>query len=140
MTKYTVASQRRVTARLNQTYAIWRGIGCILVLVVPILCWILAVETVQIAVDRAWPMPYQLMGNPVMPNLLWQVSFLTPALAFIQAQTNLYAILAITVAYVVVASALMALGYAIAYRIVGPPRYGPLDAPPPKIRAERYKR
>ncbi len=141
MTKYTTASQRRrSTPREEETHAIWRGIGCLLILIVPTMSYVLAVASVQLAVDQNWPMPYQLMGYPVMPPLLWKAAGLSPLLGFIQSQNNLYAVLAVTLVYVVFASALVSFIYALVYRYVGPSRYGPQDAPPPKIRAKRYKR
>lgn len=140
MTKYTLASRRRSTVRHDQTHAIWRGIGCVLVVIIPLMSWLLAALTVQAAVAGHWPMPYQLMGNPRMPDLLWKVPGLGSILAFLERQPNLFAIMAITVVYVVVAGAIMSVAYAILYRFVGPPRYGPLDAPPPKVNVGRYRR
>lgn len=140
MTKYTVASQRRLRTREAQTHAVWRGIGCLLALIIPLMSWVLAVITVQAAVAGNWPVPYQLMGYPIMPLALWKVPGLVPVLAFIQTQQNLYAILAVTLSYVILAGGVMSVVYAIVYRFVGPSRYGPYDAPPPRIRVGRYKR
>ncbi len=75
-----------------------------------------------------------------MPDLLWKVVGLTPLLAFIQSQNNLYAILTVTLLYVVVFSTLVSVVYAFVYRYVGPSRYGPQDAPPPNMKVKRYKR
>lgn len=140
MTKYTAASQRRARSPAAQTHAVWRGIGCLLGLLIPLISWSLAVATVRAAVDGNWPLPYQLLGNPVMPPVLWKVAGLVPVLAFVEGQRNLYAVLAITLAYVIVAGAAMSFVYAAAYRFVGPERYGPYDAPPPNFRVRRYKR
>jgi hypothetical protein len=140
MTKYTVAARRPPMNEKQPTHAIWRGIGCLLMVIVPLVSWLFAVVTVQIAVSQNWPLPYQLMGYPAMPLVLWSAPGLAPVLAFIERQSNLYAVLALTVAYVVVASALISLVYSIIYRFVGPARYGPLDAPPPRVTVGRYKR
>lgn len=141
MTKYTNASQRRrSTPRELEVHAIWRGIGCLLILIVPTISFLLAIATIQVAVDQNWPMPYQLMGYPIMPDLLWKAAGLTSLLGFIQNQKNLYAVLAVTIVYVVVFSAVVSVIYAFIYRYVGPARYGPQDAPPPKINVKRYKR
>jgi hypothetical protein len=141
MTKYTVASQqRRPVNAPPQVKPIWRGIGCIMMIVVPVVSFLLAVFTVNLAVAQDWPMPYQLMGYPVMPPLLSKPAALVPVVTFIQSQLNLYAILLFTVAYIVVIGAIVSFIYAFAYRYVGPPRYGPLDAEPPNRRVKRYKR
>ena len=142
MTKWNVADSRSRSLGPAQTptHAIWRGIGCLLMLILPIMGFILAGITVTAALDLGFPMPVQLLGNPVMPPSLWKVQAITPILGFIEAQSNLYAVLLVTLLYVVLMSAVLSFIYAIMYRIVGPSRYGPLDAPPPKVRARTYKR
>ncbi len=140
MTKYTVASQRRAQREEKTLPPIWRGIGCLLILFVPFMSYVFAAGTVQLAVSQNWPMPYQLMGYPVMPPLLFKSEGLTPILAFIQTQQDLYAILLITVIYIVAFGAVLSYVYSLVYKLVGPPRYGPLDAPPPRVAPKRYKR
>jgi len=141
MTKYTNASQRRRSGpKQPEIHAVWRGIGCLLILIVPTISFFLGIASIQLAVDQNWPLPYQLMGYPVMPDLLWKLAGLTPILGFIQSQNNLYAILMVTLVYVVFFSALVSFIYAFVYRYVGPARYGPQDAPPPKVKVKRYTR
>ena len=140
MTKYTVASQRRVRREEKQISPVWRGIGCIMIVVVPLLSYALAAWTVGFAASKNWPMPYQLMGFPVMPALLFKSDALIPILTFIQAQQDLYAKLLIAVIYVVLFGALLSLIWSMAYKVIGPPRYGPLDAPPSRVAPKRYKR
>jgi hypothetical protein len=140
MTKYTVASANRATNVQPQVNPIWRGVGCIMMVVVPAISFLLGVLTVNLAVAQDWPMPYQLMGYPVMPTVLMKADFLVPLLVFLQAQQNLYAILLLTVAYIVVIGAIVTYVYSVIYQYVGPPRYGPLDAEPVNRRVKRYKR
>ena len=142
MTKWNVADRRsRITDEAqSQTHVIWRGIGCLLMLIIPVMAYILASLTVSMALTLGWPLPYQLVGMPVMPASLWKYQDLAPILGFIQTQTNLYAILLVTLLYVVLMSSVLSLGYAILYRIIGPSRYGPLDAPPPRVKARSYRR
>ena len=142
MTKWNVADRRStmLEAAQAQTHAIWRGIGCLLMLIVPVMSFILATITVSTGLELNWPMPYQLLGNPVMPAYLWNIQSINPVLGFIQTQTNLYAILVVTVLYIILLSGVLTVAYAIVYRIVGPSPYGPLDAPPAKVRVRSYKR
>ncbi len=140
MTKYTVASARRRVNEQPQINPLWRGVGCLMMIVVPLLAFGIAVATVNLIISQNWPMPYQLMGYPVMPAVLMKSAFLVPVLLWIEQQQNLYATLLLTVAYIVVIGAVVSAAYSFAYRYVGPPRYGPLDAPPEKIRVKRYKR
>jgi hypothetical protein len=139
MSRYT-ASSRQTVAERPQTHAIWRGIGCLLVLIVPLISWVLAAATVQFAMDQDWPVPYQLVGYPIMPQDWWKVPGLPPVLLFIQNQQNLYAVLSLCIIYIILFAAVLSALYAFVYRFVGPPRYGPLDAPPPKVKVRSYKR
>jgi len=45
---------------------------------------------------------------------------------------NFYAILAVTILLLVIGFGVLIIAYSAMYRVVGPPKYGPLDAPPPK--------
>lgn len=141
MTRYDVADRRRNTPPPVRPHPVWRGIGCVFFIVVPLLAYAFAVITVNVGVAHSWPIPYQLLGNPTVPNSVWTAApGLAPLWTFIQQQNNLVAKLVITAVYIVVLATLISMGYALLYRFVGPPRYGPLDAPPPKIKTKRYKR
>ena len=137
MTRYT---SRRPPPPKNETHAIWRGIGCLLLLIVPIIAWLLAKATVGLALISGWPLPYQLLGYPVIPEGLWNIRAVVPVLAFISRQQHLYLTLTLAIAYIVVISAVLSFVYAVIYRVVGPPRYGPLDLPQPQVKIGRYKR
>ncbi len=142
MTKWNVADSRSRSLRpaQSETHVIWRGIGCLLMLIVPIMSYLLATIFVSTAITLDWPIPYQLLGNPIMPAALWRVQLLSPILGFIESQPNLYANLVVAVVFILVLSGLLTVVYAVLYRMIGPSRYGPLDAPPPKISARSYKR
>jgi hypothetical protein len=141
MTKYTVASQRRSGKTGEKTvHPIWRGIGCLMIVFVPLLSYFLATIIVQAAVAGNWPMPYQLLGYPVVPPTLWKVSALSPLWGFIQQQANLYAVLLLTTLFIVAIGALVSVGYAFVYKFAGPPPLGPYDMPPVKTSVKKYKR
>ncbi len=140
MTKYTQVRQRRGPTPQEQLDPIWRGVGCLLIVIVPVISYILGAATMQIAVDQNWPVPYQLMGVPVLPAALTGNAALSPIVNFLEAQQNLYGILLLALIYVLVLGGILTWAYSVVYKYVGPPRYGPLDAPPPKIAVKRYKR
>jgi hypothetical protein len=120
--------------------AIWRGIGCLLMLLVPTIAWMLAYATIEHGLQQGWPIPYQLTGSAVMPQALWGIQGMAPILSFIEAQPHLYASLVLCVVYTILGGALISAIYSIVYRFVGPPPYGPLDAPPPRVSIRKYKR
>jgi len=139
MGKYSQSNLRQPKTRVEHPHPIWRGIGCILMIVVPIISFGLADLTIQSSWAQQY-IPYQLLGNPVLPSALFSVGFLNPALVFIQNQENLYGLLLLLIFYIIVIGALVSVGNAFLYRAIAPPRYGPQDAPPPKIKVRRYKR
>jgi ABC-type phosphate/phosphonate transport system permease subunit len=111
-----------------------------MILIVPVMAFAAAVLTVQIAIDSNWPLPYQLMGYPVVSPTLWKIGSLAPLWAFIQNQQNLYLTLTFMAVFIAIFGTIIAMLYAFAYQFIGPPRYGPLDEPPPNIKVKRYKR
>ncbi len=140
MTRYMRASHRGPTTQKPPTPPVWRGIGCLLMIIVPVLSWVLAFQAVEWASSSKWQLPYQLMGHAVTPAILWKVPYLPAALAFIERQPHLYMTLLVTFLFVVALSALLSALYSFLYRLVGPPRLGPFDVPQPEIKVGRYKR
>jgi uncharacterized membrane protein len=109
-------------------------------LIVPVLSLALSAFLVEAAIQNNIPIPRELLGFPNMPLLLFRVPGLVGLLYWIEGRENLYAILIGTFVLVLLLGGILALFYAIVYRLVGPPRYTPLDAPPVNIRVRRYKR
>jgi len=140
MSRYTSAGHQRPIPKPERPHAIWRGIGCLIILIVPVISCAAAYMVSESAIANHWPLPYQLMGYPVVPSLFWKVGALAPVWIFIQSQNNLYLLMAFTIAFIAVLAVVVSIIYALAYRYVGPPRYGPLDEPPPNIKVKRYKR
>ena len=139
MTKHRTY-QKQAPARKRDPHPIWRGIGCLSILILPALSFGISAILVRIAPSMGVYLPPELLGRPVMPELLFKVPGLIGILNWIQQQNNLYAILIITFVVVVVLAGILAVGYALAYRIMGPPRYSGYDAPPPNIKVKKYKR
>ena len=140
MSKYTFADRRRAEASAGRPHPIWRGIGCLIILIVPVVSFAAAYLIAQIAIASRWPVPYELTGYPVVSPTLWKVAAFAPLWAFIQSQNNLYLILAFTVIIIFLLAILVSIIYAFVYRFTGPPRYGPYDEPPPSRKVKRYKR
>ncbi len=140
MTKYTVANRRGAKGPEQEVHPIWRGVGCFMMIFVPLMSYFFATITMQAAVDGSWPIPYQLMGYPTMPAGMMRIPVLSSIGYFLQGQQNLYGVVLLTLLYIVVIGAIVSAIYSFAWRYVGPPQYGPLDAPPPKIATKRYKR
>ncbi len=140
MGKYTSYSRQKPKPREVGVHPVMRGIGCIMIIVVPILAWGIAVLLVNYGAAHGWPIPPTWYGPPTIPPLLSKLQGLQPILQFLQAQNNLKANLIFAVAITVVIGGIMSMIYGYIYTIFGPPRYGPQDAPPIRIKVKRYKR
>jgi hypothetical protein len=96
-------------------HPLWRGIGCILIIVVPIISFAAARLMVQANTNQGWiGIPAEMTGSFRIP-FLGTVYFLD---------------LAITLVFIIIGFGILTIFYALMYRLFGPPRYGPLDVPP----------
>jgi hypothetical protein len=118
---------------------LWRGIGCILMVVIPLISFTLAELTVQNDLASQY-IPYQFLGYPNLPPVLWVGGYANSILYFLQNQNNLYAALIFTVIYIIALGGLISAVSAYFYQASRSSRYGPLDVPPPGGKVKRYKR
>jgi hypothetical protein len=116
MSKYNQSYLRSTSKpRPWSIHPIWRGIGCILIILIPILSFAAAKLLVQENLQQKWvQIPDELKGSIDVPSL-GQI---------------LYADLAVTVILLVIGFGLLTIVYALIYRIFGPSPYGPMDVPP----------
>ena len=141
MGKYDSFNRRRQKRPAPMTHPIWRGIGCLMIVLIPIMSYALGVFTVEYGIAQKWPIPRQFLGHARFPDFIRDIDVLRPLTNAIMSIQNLPGYLAFAFIYIVVLGALISFAYAVAYRLVGPPVYGPMDVPPPKgFRAKRYKR
>jgi len=140
MTRYSVNRRGGPATKKEPIHVVWRGIGCLLMLIVPLMAWVLGQVTLGIGLRAGWPLPYQLLGYPQLPDALWGIPALWQILGFLARQQHLYMALVFTFLYILGISGLLSFGYALLYRQIGPPRYGPLDLPQPQVKVGRYKR
>ena len=141
MGKYDSFNRRRRTAHVaTGPHPIWRGIGCLMMVIVPVMSFGFAVITLEAAIRLEWPVPRQFLGYMQIPDFLYNSDVLVPILNAIASVDNLYAYLVFTFFYIVVLGAVLSFVYALAYRVVGPPVYGPLDMPPARGPVKRYRR
>jgi hypothetical protein len=140
MGKYTFVRQEPPKPRNAGVHPVMRGIGCIMMIVVPILAYGTAVLLVNYGASQGWPIPPDWLGTPTFHPLLWRLQGLVVVLNFLQGQTNLTANLVFAAAITIVIGGIMSIIYGYVYSIFGPPRYGPTDEPPPRVKVKPYKR
>jgi hypothetical protein len=139
MTKYR-AFEKRLPPRNKEPHPVWRGIGCLIWLILPVLSYGLSALTISYALKQGIQFPQDLTGYPVMPPLLFRVPGLVALLNWLQSQYNLYLTLLVAFFFVVMLAGAMAIIYAFMYRASAPPRYSGVDAPPVNIKVKKYKR
>jgi hypothetical protein len=140
MGKYTTYNKQPPKPRNLGVHPVMRGIGCIMIVVVPILAYGAAVLLVDYGVSRGWPIPPNWLGRITIHPLLLQLRGLEPVWNFLLRQNDLVANLIFAIAITIVIGGLMSVIYGYLYSIFGPPRYGPQDAPPIRVKVKRYKR
>jgi len=115
--------QARAKPRPWKIHPLWQGIGCIMMLLIPLISYAGAYTILQAnQVNKWFEIPSDFYGPPGQ-RLLY---------------SNIFgAVLLSVLGYI-----LFVIFYMIMYRFIGPPRYGPTDAPPPKgpRRGQKYSR
>lgn len=141
MGKYSTYRGQQPRVKRGQVHPVMRGIGCILMAIVPLISYGTSVLLVKYGVGKGWPIPTEWLGTPAIHPLLWRLVGLRPVWGFLQAQTNLMANLVFTVVLAVLIFGVMSMIYGFTFKLLGPPQYGPTDAPPVRgVKVKRYKR
>lgn len=125
MGKYDKFRQAPDVQSKYDIHPIWRGIGCLLLLIIPVISYAGAVLVVQANGENGWlPLSGELAQTMVVPGL-------GPV-------PHLLANLVVTVLLSLVGFGLITIFYMFVYRLVGPPQLSPLDSPP--VRKNRRSR
>jgi hypothetical protein len=110
-------------------------------IIVPLISFAISRAVIDLALTSGWPVPTALLGSPGLPDWLRSVPVLYALLAPVRTWTNLYAYLALTAILTLLIGGVMSFAYSVIYAMIGPPRWGPLDIPPPKgVKIKSYKR
>jgi hypothetical protein len=140
MSMHGVRLRREPSKPRNQLHPVWRGVGCLFIVLTPLLSYVSAVRILAYGLTNDWPFPKWMIGAPRLPNFLLRTPSLYPIFAPLRSLTNLYALLILTAIMIAAFAGLLSLGYAILYRLFGPPRYSDVDAPPSRVKPKPYKR
>jgi hypothetical protein len=141
MGKYSTTQAESSVQKPKQTHEVWRAIGCLLMVVIPAISIAIGYETVRLAIENDWGIiPFQLRGYPPLPEIAYKLSGLRLILEPFTKIKNFYAIAVASLLFMILISGLVSVIYAAVYAAIGPSRYGPLDAPPPKIKITKKSR
>lgn len=109
-------------SRRGQIHPIWRGIGCIFMVLIPVLAYAAAVTLVRENLKQNWvQLPSEMLGSFAIPSM----------------GTIYFADVVVALGLLFIIFAIFTLAYALVYRLIGPSFYGPMDAPPPPKKRRR---
>ncbi len=128
MGKYT-KYQTRIKKPEKVLHPVWRGIGCVLWIIVPVMAYASASLTVDLLAGNGM-IPAEMLGYVQFPDWAWKAPFVSLLAQGVHSIRNLWSILIFFVVYTLVLAGIASIAYAAAYRVMGPPRYTALDAPP----------
>lgn len=121
----------------------WRGIGCLLMLIFPVVSYFAAIELLKVnsiyaLFMRAMP---GFFGAIPIHSLLWRVTALVPLWNWLRSINNLAVNLVFGAIVLLILTGIVSVLYGIMYRAVAPARLGPTDAPPQKrSKNKKYSR
>lgn len=139
MSKYS-KYQRPKQERPTGSRPIWRGIGCLMAIILPVVGYFSSLELLIKGLEKGWPIPITLLGYVEFPKWVWKYAVTTNLLSPIANFPNFYAILVFTIVISILLSGIFSLVYSIIYRLVGPPQLSEVDAPPVKGRKIKKSR
>jgi hypothetical protein len=113
-----------------EVHPIWRGIGCLLIIMMPIIAWACAELFMQN--QQIFTLPVSWYRPLAIPLTQWQ-----PLNVILSGIDSLFSSLqftlgtiSLTLVFLFLGYGLLTLIYAVVYRIFGPPRYTQVDAKP----------
>lgn len=140
MGKYTTRAVQPPKPKITGVHPVMRGIGCIMMVLVPILSYGVALLLIDYGIRHGWPIPPNWLQPINIHPLLLKVQGLNPVWAVLRRQDNFIAVVVFTIGIIVLVGGIMSIIYGYIYTLFGPPRYGPQDAPPIRVKVKRYKR
>jgi len=133
------ASYRRTQHRKPEINPIWRGIGCILMIVIPVASYIITVAILPSILATGW-LPQGLLGRVQFSEGVYNAPTLGAIAQFLSGIDYFWVKLIVFFIVFSLLSGFLSFLYSLFYQWFGPPRYTEVDAPPSGYRPKGYKR
>ncbi len=117
----------------------WRGVGCVLFIAVPLLSWGIMTLLLPVVKDTGQVPPELLANVRFSPGVL-KLPILGNIALYLASISELWLKLIIFGLVLFVLIVIFSLLYSMVYQVVGPPRYTEMDAPEMERGAKSYKR
>jgi len=118
---------------------IWRGIGCILIIIVPAISYAVTVLVLP-AIHATGILPRELFMRVRLPDWTYQAPVIGGIANFLSSIDNLGALLIFFVLILLVLSSLFSIIYAAIAQAIGPARYSDVDAEPTRHKGKSVSR
>jgi hypothetical protein len=132
--------QKEQAPKKKEIHPVWRGIGLIIMLITPIISVAASIVILDYGLSQNWPFLSQLSGYLRFGDVFYQIAFVRDVANYISSIPYFRALALFFVGCMMIFSSAFAVINAILYRAFGPPRYGPTDAPAPRVKTKRYTR
>jgi hypothetical protein len=129
----------RKSVEKAEMHPIWRGIGCILIVIVPLMAFGMMVVFVP-PIIATGKVPNQLLGHVQFPDWAFKVRIVSDIAGYIGSIDHLWLKIITFFVMLLILTGVTSLLYSAVYTMVGPARYSALDAPPSKHKAKKYTR
>ena len=139
MSKYQSYQKQKDLPR-NEVHPVWRGIGCIIILITPIISGAAAKVLLDLGKMQHWPFLYDLSDYVRFPEYIYKIPGVLIVANYISSIPYFKALALFFILLLIIFSGVFAVLNAMLYRLVGPPRYTPLDEPAPRVKTKRYTR
>jgi hypothetical protein len=139
MSKYEKYRIKPMKDRRWRIHPIWRGIGCLLLVIIPVISYSAAFLVARANYQAGWvKIPAEMRGwvdlSPVYRLAPWLAEIIPPSMRFY------YLDLALTAAFIVIAFGLLSLFYGILYSATGATKTDPYYVPPVRKSPKRTSR
>ncbi len=121
-------------------HPIWRGFGCILLVVGPFTAFGVAHLLVDMDMKQGWfRVPPEMLRTITIPGTIRLLQWSFP-IGQDLVIPHFFADLLVTVLLMLLVFALIMIIYSTIYAFIGPRRYGPLDSPPIRLNQKKRRR
>ena len=110
-----------------------------LIFLIPLISYATAELTFP-SLQKQGLIPRELLFTPQTPDWLRIAPVLAQIYQVLFGRYGILAILMLTIIYTILIGGVLTVVYAYLYKLTAPSRYGPMDAPPPRVKVKKYKR
>ena len=139
MGRNSMRQAKSSTPNRNVVNPYMRGIGCLLMVLVPLFAFALGDLLAEQRIGYGL-LPPEWYGIMMFPPQMYKLTGLSSLAVLLATKNHLQATLFFTVIGIVVIGSVISVVFGYLYAIMAPSRWGPTDVPPVRIKTKKYKR